>query len=331
MKKTFIILTIIAIAFGCSEEPGDLQEYYLFTTPENFILTINKDSIAADGKDFAEISIKVSDTVLQRYDEIEIEVSPVGMFLNNTSTISVPFNSEGGAMTGLYSEKDGKTIVTARIGVIKRTAEVEFYKINRDSLNLMVTSGIVPADNYSYAEIKAITLSRNGSGNQLVFSTDRGLFSNDEDTITVLVSSGDTTKVWLKSNLAGQARVMATYNNAFTEEISVTFTTSWPDQLIIDPDSSSLRPSFYAKSDVVAMLLKISGTVSSGQTVNFYDSTVTGQSVGSFLNTTLSNSDGQAKTEYWLQDTSYHGFVYIKGVIHTNEGTVLGMGKIFIR
>ena len=331
MRKLLFIFAFIALLSGCSEEPGDLQQYYFFTDPDNFVLTLNKDSIAADDRDYAEITVKVSDTVMQRYAEIKLEASPEGNFANDSSGISVPINGDGVAIIRVFSVNEGRTIITARIGVISRIAEVEFYRIFKDSLSLFVTSRDVPADNYTYAEIVAITNSRGDTGNQLVFTSDNGLFSNNSNTLSVQVSSSDTTKVYIRNNTPGQARVGSILNNSFTEEIVVNFTTSWPDQLIIDPDSSSLKPSFYAMTNVVAQSIKFNGTVTAGQVVNFYDSTATGQPVGSFLNTTLSNSNGEAMTEYWVQDTSYHGFVYIKGVINTDKGAVSGIGKIYIR
>ncbi len=330
MKKHYFIILVV-ILFSCSEEPGDLKEYYFFTDPDNFILSVDNDRILADGVSYAELTVQGSDTVLQRYSEIKLDVQPIGKFSNNLTSLVLPFDNEGVAKAKLYSDSAGMAVLSAWIGPVKRIIEMEFFTVGMDSLLLIVKQENVPADNSTYAKISAINVSKHEQVTTINFTADFGTFSNNDAGFEVHVSSHDTANVFLKSKTAGLVRVTASIGGSVASETMVRFLPSLPDQLIIEPDSSSLRPLYGSKSKIKAKLTKYVGTVSEGQVLLFSDSSSTGASVGSFLNTTLSDSNGMAFAEYWVQDTSYHGFVYIKGKIITNEGFVSGMGKIYIK
>ncbi len=56
-----------------------------------------------------------------------------------------------------------------------------------------------------------------------------------------------------------------------------------------------------------------------------------GGSIGRFFNITYSDSQGNSTVEYWLRDTSYHGFVYIKGYVNTDTGRIEGISRILIQ
>lgn len=201
------------------------------------------------------------------------------------------------------------------------------------SIDLIVTKNNVLSDNYSFAEVSAITKFRPTANDIIVFKTDKGVFSNNSSTYSVNVSSNDTTKAFIKYNKPDVVRVTATIYNKYSKEVYVKFLTSFPSQILISPDSSSLQSSFTSKCLIKSRLLRQFGNVSEGLTVNYYDSTGTssGGSIGTFLINTYSDSQGQATVEYWLQDTTYHGFVFIKSYIDTDAGRVRGLNKIYIR
>ncbi|MBK7234036.1 MAG: hypothetical protein IPH93_17660 [Saprospiraceae bacterium] len=201
------------------------------------------------------------------------------------------------------------------------------------SIKLIVTKNNVPSDNYTFGEISAITKFRPNANDIIVFKADKGVFSNNSNTYSVNVSSNDTTTAFLKYNKSDIVRVTATVFNKYSKEVFVTFLTSFPTQILVSPDSSNLQPLFTSKCFIKSKLTRQNGSVSEGLLTNYYDSTAnsSGGSIGTFHNSTYSNSQGETTVEYWLQDTTYHGFVFIKNYIDTDTGRVIGLNKIYIR
>jgi hypothetical protein len=159
------------------------------------------------------------------------------------------------------------------------------------------------------------------------------VFSNNSTSYSVNVSLNDTTRAFLKYNKSDIVRVTATVYNKFSKEVFVNFLTSFPTQLLVIPDTSTLQPLFTSKCYVKSILTRQVGSVSEGLLVNYYDSIATsvGGSIGSFHNLTYSNAQGESTVEYSLQDTAYHGFVYIKSFIDTDAGRVVGVNRIYIQ
>lgn len=201
------------------------------------------------------------------------------------------------------------------------------------SIELIVTKNDVPADNYSFAEISAVTKFRPSANDIIVLQADKGTFSNNSNTYSVNVSSNDTTRAFLKYNKADIVRVTTTVYNKYSKEVFVNFLTSFPTKILVSPDSSTLQPLFTSKCNITSKLSRQIGSVSEGLLVTYYDSVATsiGGSIGTFHNITYSNTQGESTVEYWLQDTSYHGFIFIKSYIDTDTGRVTGTNKIFIK
>lgn len=214
----------------------------------------------------------------------------------------------------------------------KEPGDLVAPKEDDNTVELKVTHNNVPADNYTYAEISAITQERPGANDEIVFSTTNGSFSNGSATYTVNVGDNDTTRAFLKYSKAETVKVTAQIYNKYTKECTVNFTSSYPTLITVSPDSSSLLPLFTSKCTIHATLTRQAGNVSEGMLLNYYDSvaTSTGGSIGSFHNNTYTNAQGQTSIEYRLQDTSYHGFVFIKSYIDTDAGRVKGINKIYI-
>lgn len=201
------------------------------------------------------------------------------------------------------------------------------------SIELIVTKNNVPSNNYTFGEISAITKFRPNANDIIVFKADKGTFSNNSNTYSVNVSSNDTTRALLKYNKSDIVRVTATIYNKYSKEVFVNFLTSFPTQILVSPDSSTLQPLFTSKCNIKSTLTRQIGGVSEGLFVHYYDSisTSSGGSIGTFHNSTYSNAQGETTVEYWLQDTTYHGFVFIKSYIDTDTGRVIGLNKIYIR
>ncbi len=79
------------------------------------------------------------------------------------------------------------------------------------------------------------------------------------------------------------------------------------------------------------MLVRTKGTPTSGQFVQFYDSTTTGAHPGIFLNASLSNAAGIANALYKITDTSYRGAVFVKAFSDTDLGRIYGANIIIIQ
>ena len=201
------------------------------------------------------------------------------------------------------------------------------------SIELIATKNDIPSDNYSFGEVSAISKFRPSANDVIVFKADKGVFSNNSNVYSVNVSSNDTTRAFLKYSKPDIVRVTATVYNKYSKEVFLNFLTSYPTQILVSPDSSSLQSSFTSKCLINSKLKRQVGNVSEGLLVNYYDSVAnsSGSSIGTFLNNTYSDSQGQTTVEYWIQDTSYHGFVFIKSYIDTDTGRVKGLNKIYIR
>lgn len=215
----------------------------------------------------------------------------------------------------------------------KKPDELKSPVPSDSSIELIVTKNNVLSDNYSFAEVSAIAKFRPTANDIIIFKTDKGVFSNNSSTYSVNVSSNDTTRAFIKYNKPDVIRVTATIFDKYSKEVYVKFLTSYPSQILISPDSSSLQSSFSSECLIKSKLLRQFGNVSEALTLNYYDSTATssGGSIGTFINNTFSDIQGQTTVEYHLQDTSYHGFVFIKSYIDTDTGRVRGMNKIYIR
>lgn len=201
------------------------------------------------------------------------------------------------------------------------------------SIELVVTKNNVPSDNYTFAEIRAITKFRPNANDIITFKADKGVFSNNSNTYSVNVSSNDTTRAFLKYNKSDIVRITVSIYNKYSKEVFVNFLTSFPTQILVSPDSSTLEPLYTSKCNIKTTLKRQTGSVTEGLQVNYFDSvsTANGGSIGTFHNNIYSNSLGETTVEYWLQDTSYHGFVYIKSYIDTDTGRVMGLNKIYIK
>lgn len=198
------------------------------------------------------------------------------------------------------------------------------------NLQLTVSNDNVPADNTSYATISAATALQ--SNTTVVFTTDKGVFSNGDTTYTAVVMPGESTNAYLRYNKAEIAKVTATISNQDTKETLINFLPAYPDTILVNPAVSTLPAAFTSTTLINTKLIRLNGTVSEGMVVTYRDSIGVpgGGSIGTFLNKTSADAQGNAVVQYWLQDDSYHGFVYIISEVTTNTRVVKGENRIFI-
>ncbi|NMH26565.1 hypothetical protein [Flavobacterium silvaticum] len=201
---------------------------------------------------------------------------------------------------------------------------------NTLALNVVVEN--VPADFYTYAEIDVTTDGLSGIGVPITFFTDKGVFSNNSDTYTLTITEGQSAKIFLKSRKAELTRVTASQNGNVLTDAYITFTNSYPEQILVDTETNVLQALYTSHLSMSAELVKLNGFPSDGQIVHYYDSipTAQGGSVGTFLNRTPSNQEGVSTADYFIQDTTYHGFVYLKAKVITDSQPVIGLGLIYI-
>gem|GEM_PF-3576746 len=201
-----------------------------------------------------------------------------------------------------------------------------------DTLQLLVKTNGIAGDNFSYAEIIAVSKIPGQANRQLVFTCDKGVFSNNSNSYTLTTGANDTTRAYLrygKSDLVRVTAALATYS----KELYVNFVNAYPGQVILDPEFVSLPHTLGAKSKVTVSLLRATGTVSEGQQVFYYDSVATAgprRSVGGFFNSTISNSSGVSNSEFRLLDTTYTGLVFLKAYVETPGGRIFGQNVIRI-
>lgn len=146
----------------------------------------------------------------------------------------------------------------------KEPDELKAPEQGDSSIELIVTKNNVPADNYTFGEISAVTKFRPNANDIIVFKANKGVFSNNSNTYSVNVSSNDTTRAFLKYNNSDIVRVAATIYNKYSKEVFVNFLTSFPTQILVSPDSSTLQPLFTSKCNITSKLTRQVGSVSEG-------------------------------------------------------------------
>lgn len=326
---------LLLLTFACSNDPGQLMAPDLTNVPLDgaaVSLTAVNDSIPADGKTYAEIVVKAVDSVVKKYRQVSLEISAPGKFNNGLTQIQSPFDGKGEVHVFVLASDAAITNVKASIEKVTKTIVLKFYKVQTDTLKVYLVKDSIAADSYSYAELVAVTRKADipSGSRQLTFTSDKGTFSNGSPNYVVQAAANDTTRALLKHNRAEVVRVNVTIDN-YSREQYIHFVTSWPRQMFIEPGTNVLGPLFTSKAIIKALLIRMPGSVSPGLTVKFYDSTTNNKHIGAFFNTSVTNDQGECSTEYWLQDTSYTGLVYIKGEIQTDTGKVIGINRIVIQ
>lgn len=186
-----------------------------------------------------------------------------------------------------------------------------------------------PGDNYTYATIVAILDSTVvDTTNTVSFTTDAGTFPNGTASVSASIDLHGKAYAYLKSGSVLTAHVQATVGSHNVQNIDVPFTTSWPDKLLINLPATA-SDTFTNRIDITATLIKNPGMPSAGFELGFYATDTSGKPKGSFYNITLSDSGGNMSVQYWLQDSTYKGFITIRGFLVRQPGdSVIGINKM---
>ncbi|RDB03831.1 hypothetical protein [Runella aurantiaca] len=332
------LLSIILLAFKCSPEPEALNAPELkkiSITSNDLVLIIEKDSIDIDGKENAEVRIKVNSNLLSSLKEkkVVLKSTGAGKFSNETATIEKDLDLNGEAVDYIKSTEESIVIISAELKdpIMSKTDKVKFYKVEATVITPSIETNDVDADNFTnnVLSLKSVP----PSSNKLVhFVAEKGTFISGTNTFSTTMPSTGIVKAYLKHNKPEDVKVVATVGSTYSTEMTVKFKAALPTIAIITSDLKSLPPKLNSVTPVKAQLLRSTGSVSEGQHIVFYDSTTSGARIGTFFNTTTSSTSGIVTAEYSIQDTTKTGFVYIKCYILTPSGRrVLGENRILIK
>lgn len=330
-----IIILIISAAFkGCG--PSELAKPDLIEASlgsDDMTVTIKNDSTVADNASTIDILLKISNNLIKKSnaDKVKFSISPssIGTFSDGTKTAEITIDPNREALTSVKSSNDGKSIVTATIGKYSKNIIIQFYKPEGKPATTVETDK-VEADNYHTAVIKFVTPTPDVN-KKIVFVSDKGVFSNNSNTYTTSMSSGGTTRAYLRYNKAEIVKVKVEVEKVYSEEVDVTFIVAKPTAIIIEFSSNILLAKLGSKTEVKARLVRDNGIPSEGQIIQFSDYIDTSnlKSIGDFFNTTKSNSLGEVTAEYSLRDSTHKGSVYIEGKL---LGSITkGTNRIFIK
>lgn len=204
--------------------------------------------------------------------------------------------------------------------------------INTSDLSFTVLNDNIAADGISAAELLVTAgpsiLSKYHDVNVKVSSI--GKLPNGSDSMKLQLDIIGEAHVYVSAGAIGKSLITATVGN-YTKNATVIFVAAGPDYVHIETDAAIMAPRFDAKLNVKARLIRTPGLPSPDQSLNFYDSTTTGTSVGVFLNSATSNVQGEITTEYRLTDTSYHGPLYLKGFLMFNGKRIQGSTRVMVQ
>jgi hypothetical protein len=200
-----------------------------------------------------------------------------------------------------------------------------------DANGNVVVSDSIPADNYTYAEIRAaVDSSVVDTTTTIAFATDNGTFSVGGTSATAKIDIHGNAYAYLKSKSILAAHVQATVGANYTQNITIQFTTSYPDTIFLNlPDSAT--DDLANRVNFTTTLYKRLGSVSPGLSVNYNASTQSGAAIGMFARIIPSDTTGSVSGEFWLDSASYAGFIYIQAFLVTRASdSIKTTGKMLI-
>jgi hypothetical protein len=191
----------------------------------------------------------------------------------------------------------------------------KILRLQLDTNGVAAPNYAIPADNYSYSQILAIADSSVvDTTTTIVFTTDNGTFSTGGQSATVKIDLHGMASVFLKSKSVVSAHVQATIAGNYTQNISVTFVTAYPDSLFVNlPDSANDLPE--TRINFNTILYKHHGSSSPGLNIGYEGFDNNGNSLGYFYDPTPSDTTGNATAQFWLNNSNYVGFIFIKAYI----------------
>lgn len=337
MKYFKVFLFAVILFTACSDDREQLVQPSLqndLIDSTGIMLSRFSETVAVAPDSFGQLIVKVSPDILKKHNDVLFQVFPIGTFNNDSTTLKITLDITGEARAFVKSATPGVSYIRATVGNASRTTSVTFKKPEFDTLKLFVQTDNIPADNISYAEIYTVTKNLDPANRSIIFTTDKGVFSNGEATYTIQAGANDTTRAFIRYNRADRIRIVATASAKYSKEIFLNFSTAYPNNSRLETDSAILTATLTAFTPVSVQLTRDPGTVSPGQVIHFYDSVAVAgarQSAGSFFNVTASDDSGKASAQYRIQRTDYTGLLYIKCYVETPAGRVYGENTVVVQ
>lgn len=214
---------------------------------------------------------------------------------------------------------------------VKTPAADEVLKLYSTRDNMPVTNDSVLADSYNYAVIVGkVDSSVVDTTTTIIFTADNGSFSTGGASYTSKIDLHGEAYAFLKSKYPGPAHVQAQAGGNYTQNLTIQFIPSWPDQLFVNlpaktSDSLGNRLSFSTN------LVKNPGMASVGFILGFYATDTVGNRKGSFTNIMPSDSSGTVNAQFWLQDSTYKGFLTVTAyLVRNTSDSIKGTNKMLI-
>lgn len=321
---------------------------YSRSVPVTFIGTVNpvdilevsltRDNVSANNISFAEITAITKDNAAILAKKKIIFKTDKGSFSTGSTAGTVEVNVDGTGKAKAYLKSDQAGLARVLINVEGGyTQEIYVTFVNglpaKDILDLQLVKDTIPADNYSYAELVAVSKDTEviNARKDITFVTDKGLFANGEKTFVTKTDLTGKARAFLKHNQAGLVRVNATISNAYTQEQYIRFVPSLPDALFVHLSTGVVTNSLTATFPVTAELRKTVGEVTPGLPVLFRAFRDNGSSIGSFINVVPTGADNKTTANFYIQDTAYSGHIMLHSYFVKSIGdTVKGNSQVLI-
>lgn len=326
IKYTYLLLLCCFIVSACQDktkvQPDDIMS-----------LSLVKDSISADNIHNAEILAQVNMSTSAATRNIKFETN-AGTFSNNTAQYTTTVSLDGKINAYLKYDKAGTATVKVTVNDLY-SREIQVHFVSRTSPDSIITLEAVnnnqPADNYSYATVVVRSKDPDiiNTSREVAFTTDKGLFSNGEKSYTTTTTIDGTATAYIKCSQPDLVIIKATIAAAFSRETQLRFIPAIPDYINVDVPGN-LRNALDANTVVTALLTRTYGTASAGQRVTFTAQKPSGEVIGTFINEKVSNSNGEASANFWVQDTSYAGMILIKATVVDGTNIITGKNQLLI-
>ncbi len=327
MIKYIYLLLLCCFIMNACQDKTEVQPDDIMT------LSLVKDSIMADNTSNAEIQAQVNMSASAATRNIKFETN-AGTFSNNTAQYTTTVSLDGKINAYLKNDKAGTATVKVTVNDLY-SREIPVHFVSRTSPDSIITLEAVknnqPADNYTYAAV--VVRSKDpgiiNTSREVTFTTDKGLFSNDEKSYTTTTAIDGTATAYIKCSQPDLVIIKATIATAFSRETQLRFVPALPDYINVEIPGN-LKNALDANTTVTALLTRTYGTASAGQRVTFTAQKPSGETIGTFLNEKVSNSSGEATANFWVQDTSYAGMVVIKATVADGTNVITGKNQVLV-
>lgn len=138
MEKKYIVLSFCLLPFlSCSDKADKLLPPVLTPVPVNpseYSVTVVTDNIPADGATYAEAVVKAGPSVLAKYNEATVDVTPIGKLSTGTTSSKIKLDVNGEAHVFVSSSAIGKANVNIAVGNLSKSASVTFVVAGPDNM-----------------------------------------------------------------------------------------------------------------------------------------------------------------------------------------------------